>query len=211
MKNFHINSGLPNAVRTSHPSMRCMWYTSVLISTGICSYLVISSVLQYLDFEVITKVRVINEFESEFPRVLICNANEFTTNYSLNYLRDTRHLFSNYTLDQLDDPNFVAAHYKQALRYVTKFVDEEKMKLSHSLKETILKCQLDGKPCDYTEDFEWVYNDFHGNCFVFNSRKDKSLPLRYLKYPGKSHGLYVKMYVGNVRKEILIVHNLAIV
>ncbi len=42
--------GLPNAVRTTHPPMRCMWYTSVLVSTCVCSYLVILASFQYLGF-----------------------------------------------------------------------------------------------------------------------------------------------------------------
>ena len=67
---FFSKIGLPNAVRTSHVSMRCMWYISVLTSTCVCVFLVISSILQYLEFEVITKVRVINEFESELLRLV---------------------------------------------------------------------------------------------------------------------------------------------
>lgn len=188
---------MPNAVRTSQVSMRCMWYISVLTSTCVCVFLVISSILQYLEFEVITKVRVINEFESEFPRVLICNANEFSTSYALDFLRDKRHLFSNYTLNMLDDFNYVTFHNKQALRYTTKLNDEEKKKLSHSLNQTIIKCQLDGISCEIDEDFEWVFNDFHGNCFVYNSGKNKTRPLRHLSDSGKTHGLYIQMYVGN--------------
>ncbi len=151
----------------------------------------------------ITKVRIINEFESEFPRVLICNANEFTTLNGLDFLRDSSHLFSNYKPSDLDSSSYVVYHNKQALRYVTKaFSDEQKKNLSHSLEKTIIKCSIDGKPCDLSRDFEWVYNDFHGNCFVFNSGKNKSRALRRLSDSGKAHGLYIQMYVGMAHPDL---------
>ena len=191
--------GLPSAVRTQHTSIRVIWLASFLLCTSVCSYLTFTSMLDYFAHEVITQVRVVNEFESEFPRVLICNANEFTSEYALRFLTDSEHQFSNLNPTDLDSADFVVYHNKQALRYVSKaFTDSMKQRLAYSLNETLLSCRLGGIACD-SSDFVWVYNDFHGNCHVFNSGRDstgKKVAVKSIHEPGRSSGLQLELFVG---------------
>ena len=77
------------------------------------------------------------------------------------------------------------------------FNDTRKRLLSYSLNETLLSCRIDGEACD-ADDFEWVYNDFHGNCHVFNSGQGGRRALRRISESGKPHGLHLELYVGMV-------------
>ena len=106
LKELVLNStshGIPQSIRTRHTCIRVMWLVLFVISTGLCSFLIVQSVLQYFEFEVITKVRVINEVESEFPRITICNGDLFNTEYALEVLYDVKHLYSNLSLEATRD------------------------------------------------------------------------------------------------------------
>ena len=129
--------GLPNALRTTHLSMRIMWSMCFLVSTGACSYLIIKSILAFFEYEVITKVRVVNEFQSEFPRILICNLNQFTTVKAFEFLMDKPSLFAgNLSLDDEDD---LKERHKRAMHYASyAFDDSQKRELSFYLKDVLV-------------------------------------------------------------------------
>ena len=191
--------GLPSAVRTKHTSMRVMWLVCFFLSTCVCSYVILTSLFQYLEFAVITKVRVVNEFQSEFPRVLICNANEFTTDYALQFLMDPAHKFSRLSAERLDDSDYVSKHHAKAMEYISyNFSRAQKKSLGYSLEETLLSCKFGGAKCS-PNDFEWIYNEYNGNCFVFNSGRNMdgaAVPLKRVKDPGQFAGLQMEMFVG---------------
>jgi hypothetical protein len=129
--------GLPNALRTPHISMRVMWSLCFLVSMSVCSYLIIKSVLAFFEYEVITKVRVVNEFQSEFPRILICNLNQFTTLKALEFLMDKQVKFSeNLSLDKEED---LIRRHKRAMQYASYALnDSEKRGLSFNLKDVMV-------------------------------------------------------------------------
>ena len=58
---------LPNAIRNQHIPMKTMWFISFILSTALCSYLIIQTIMEYLEFDVITKVRIVGDTEAEFP------------------------------------------------------------------------------------------------------------------------------------------------
>ena len=129
--------GLPNALRTPHMSMRVMWLLCFVVSTGVCSYLIIKSFLAYLDYEVITKVRVVNEFQSEFPRILICNLNQFTTNKSLEFLSDKR--FNDNLNNSGDEDDLREKRHNRAMQYASYALNSsEKRALSFDIKDTLV-------------------------------------------------------------------------
>jgi hypothetical protein len=128
--------GLPNALRTPHMSMRVMWLLCFVVSTGVCSYLIIKSFLAYLDYEVITKVRVVNEFQSEFPRILICNLNQFTTNKSLEFLLDKRF---NDNLNNGGEDDLRERRHNRAMQYASYALNNsEKRALSFDIKDILV-------------------------------------------------------------------------
>ena len=95
--------GIPNAIRNTHLPMKIMWSISFILSTALCSCLIIQSIMQYLEFDVITKVRIVSETEAEFPRIAICNINPFQTQYAMSFYEKKRdmNLFEFYKMSIL--------------------------------------------------------------------------------------------------------------
>ena len=62
--------------------IRTIWGVCILTSIVLCFILVVSNVIDYFKFEVITKVQILPEIPATFPTVTLCNYNAFTNNYS---------------------------------------------------------------------------------------------------------------------------------
>jgi len=82
--------GYPNIFRTDKWLIKIMWFLFILLSTGFCFYMVTKSVMDYLNHDVVTKIRVFNEAPIEFPTITICNLNPFTTNASIEYINNMK-------------------------------------------------------------------------------------------------------------------------
>ena len=67
---------------TPNKLLKIILFTFVLTSSSMASYLVISSVMAYLDYGVITTSRTIYENYALFPKITFCNVNKFTTQYA---------------------------------------------------------------------------------------------------------------------------------
>jgi hypothetical protein len=176
--------------------LRSIWIISLIISAALCGYTIMKSINDYLSYEVMTKIREINEEKSIFPTVSICNRNIFTNRYGFEYLknysesRNLKDILSNPNLDTLRSNSFVRNAMSNFLNF-EKNVDERK-KLSYSLKEILISCTFNKKECD-ENDFDWFYHFTYGNCFKFipSSRHgDETL------IPGKTYGLSIEMYIG---------------
>ncbi len=53
--------GIPNMIKASHISFKIIWLTFFIISTGLGSYYVIDSLLDYLRFQTVANIKVIQE------------------------------------------------------------------------------------------------------------------------------------------------------
>ena len=166
--------GLPNIVRSERNLTKTLWLIFTLISASLCFYLVVQSVFDYLNFDVTTKIRYINEVPAMFPSVTVCNSNPFVTEYSASYLSyilvnssvfDTENnTFTNANLfESFDRALYVAQSYAKS-EY---FSDEQKKALGYSLSEMVISCKYGYFECDLSE-FVWFYDFIKGNCFTFN-------------------------------------------
>jgi glutaredoxin 2 len=172
--------GLPNAIRTQHLPIKTMWSISFILSTALCSYLIIQTIMEYLVFDVITKVRIVGETEAEFPRIAICNINPFQTQYAMSIYEKNKKM----TLFDF---------YKMSIL----LSNEDKKRLSYSINETLISCQFSSISCNW-KDFEWIYNIYIGACFVFNSGRNylgETVPIKKLKQAGRFAGLQLEMFV----------------
>ena len=75
--------GLPRIFRTKRKSIKIMWLFLFILFSIICIYMVYSTVINYLKYEVITKIDVIKELPAEFPAVTIINLRNPKCNASL--------------------------------------------------------------------------------------------------------------------------------
>jgi acid-sensing ion channel 5 len=172
--------GLPNALRNRHLPMKTMWSISFVLSTALCSVLIIQSIIQYLEFEVITKVRIVGETEAEFPRITICNLNRYHTEYARSLYEKNKNI-KPFEFDKMS--------YSLS--------NDEKKRLSYSINETLISCEFSTTRCDW-KDFEWIYNMFQGACLVFNSGRNylgETVPIKKLKQAGRFAGLQLEMFV----------------
>ena len=65
---FH---GIPNILNTKYKFLKFIWLIIILIFSSLCLYVAIGQIVAYLNFDIITKIRVINETPALFPAVSI--------------------------------------------------------------------------------------------------------------------------------------------
>jgi hypothetical protein len=61
--------GLPNIFRTERTSLKIMWFILFVAALSVGIYTVFNGIIGYLNYEVVTKIDVIDESKSEFPAV----------------------------------------------------------------------------------------------------------------------------------------------
>jgi len=72
-------------ILTPHLLIKAVLTVCVLCSTGLASYLVIQSIIEYFTYGVTTASRTIFETPTLFPKVTFCNVNKYTTEFAFNY------------------------------------------------------------------------------------------------------------------------------
>ena len=77
---------LPNVFTSRYMITVVTWLLVFAMSCGACIFLVVSAVLQYSEYKVITTVRYVTEQEAVVPTLTFCNINPFTSDYALNLL-----------------------------------------------------------------------------------------------------------------------------
>lgn len=119
--------------------------------------------MEYYSYGVSSMSRTFYETPTLFPKVTICNTNPLTTEYAYNKSR----LIGIYLVDEF-------------------FVNDEKKKLGHDLKDILLDCEFNRIKCDSSE-FTWYFDDNYGNCYTFNSGAKRDL--RQSIIAGPNYGL----------------------
>lgn len=69
--------GIPNIVDADKLVIKLMWLFFFLISVGGCAYFICNSVIDFLNFDVVTKIDVVHESASIFPAVSFCANSKF--------------------------------------------------------------------------------------------------------------------------------------
>ena len=60
-------------IETPYITLKVFILICILTVTGLSSYLVIGTFLDFFSYEVMTKTRTLSEIPAEFPKVTICN------------------------------------------------------------------------------------------------------------------------------------------
>ena len=69
------NEGIQSILKilfSDHIVLKLFWFFCVIVSTGLCSYLVLQSLFSYLAFEVNMATTNKLEVQSDFPKITIC-------------------------------------------------------------------------------------------------------------------------------------------
>ena len=146
--------GYPNLFRTERTSMRLVWLLSLLVAICLCCVMLVQSILQYVAFEVNTRVRVVRPTEGiRFPAISVCPASFLSTEGGFQFARDYFANQTNSTVDSLDDLRRLLPHNSiekglYVLRQTAFELDEAQQRtLSFAQDEILLKCMIRGLNC----------------------------------------------------------------
>lgn len=64
------------------------WILFILLALALCFTVVAKNITDYLQFEVTTKIRIIDKTEIEFPAISLCNLNPFITPSANAYIKN---------------------------------------------------------------------------------------------------------------------------
>lgn len=157
-----------------------MWFVFSMFSIGVCSYMIIQSIMQFFQFSVTSSVRLNSQNSMVFPVVSICNINPFTTHYALQFINE-----------HSIEPNW--------LLYISNgpiFNTSLKKSFGYNATDFIRHCRFNGVACDLSK-FEWYYRPDLGNCYKFNAGFDADGNVTDLNSIDRSvDGLYFEVFVG---------------
>lgn len=78
--------GWPSIFRVKRLKLKVMWFICFIIATGFCGFGVIKSILDFLDYDVVTKIRLVQEKPITYPAVTICNLNPLVTSKANSFI-----------------------------------------------------------------------------------------------------------------------------
>lgn len=75
--------GLPSIFRTHRVFFKIMWILLFLFSSGFCSYLISNIIIDYLSYNFVTSMNIVQENPAQFPTVTFCNLKRKDSVYNL--------------------------------------------------------------------------------------------------------------------------------
>ena len=87
MFHFHLN-----VFYSPHFILKIILLSFILLAYCLASYMTITLILNFLEYNVITTFRTVNETPTVFPKVTICNRNIFTTAFTEKYFNNIENL-----------------------------------------------------------------------------------------------------------------------
>jgi hypothetical protein len=195
--------------------LKIVWFIFFVVSIVACSYLIAESVNDYLEHEVTTKTRILNDKKVPFPRVTICFQHTFTTDFAYEFLKNA--ILKNNLSNIFDETVYNQLKYEE-LRNNTAYINliadfelnkanfsDSKIKsLSTTMHESLIGFNFNSIVNFYNaSDFFWMYKSQYGNCYAFNSGKNEKgdqVKIIDTTSPGKLNGLRIEMYVHVIEK-----------
>ena len=206
--------GLPNIFKAEHISIKLIWTVCFLVSVSACSYMIVLSINQYIEYDVVTKAQIITETKSTFPTISICQAHPLTTKYAEieveNVLKRIIIDFNISNLAGLEYIGYSLSASKLVLlnAYLNRFNKSYSVEnYGFSVKDTLLRCSYNEANCDFTN-FEWYFDVNNGNCFRFNSGLKE--PLKETNKAGPQNGLLVYFLLNETKNKFIFSEGLKI-
>ena len=183
--------GIPNIVRATYRPLKIMWIIFFLLATSVSIYLAISSIGNYLDYEVVTKISVVTQQPAEFPTITICNRNAIFSFIDKNT--------SDAIIENITNLPFINKQiYFQQLAF--NFSQVNNKSIGVPLRDFIIDCYFNQMVCDYENDFLETYYFFYGQCYIFNLGKNSTghnVGIKKVYDEGAYNGLRLKVFTGD--------------
>jgi len=143
--------------------LACFIWTLVLIgSSGFTFWSISKIILEYFNYEVISKTTMVYENPTKFPTITICDNNPFT---SIQAQMLFEAIIKKSNLSPSDPNIFRFAKMRASSRELN---DAERKRLGFDLQNKLKSCSFAGQECN-ANDFLWYWSFDYGNCWQFNS------------------------------------------
>ena len=147
----------------------------VLLLGSICTtfWIVSLSISNYLDYDVVSKIRNVYEMPPvEFPAVTICDFNAFTSHESENLFLHLANV-NNVSLKQTSDNIEILTRLAKMNASVrSQNYDSYRKSLGLFSLKNIASCYFNHEKCNLEQMFSWYYSFDYGNCLQFNAGRD---------------------------------------
>jgi hypothetical protein len=188
--------GLPRIILSKSYFLKIMWLTFMLASIGLCAFMIVKSVSQYLNFDVNTKISVINQAQMSFPAISICNLNPLITSFGSLYLRNYYETAYNLTIPVYDVlvEYFTNNTIENVNDYLLYFTYTPKFHLP--VNEFGYDAEKMLRGCEVANSFECgpfhrYYDPLYGNCFKFNGNTSHKYTINR-----SGEGFYIEVFAG---------------
>jgi len=145
---------------------------------------VILGIVDYLEFEVVTKIRIHVGKEIIFPLITLCDANPFTSRKSSNLLKSLQD--DSESNSPSNNHNKWTEYTSYAMNKAFSLSDEQKQELGFSLNQSLKSCLFYDMPC-MASDFTWKFSYRYGNCFQFDPHK----VVKHAYFSENMYGVYL--------------------
>lgn len=197
--------GIPHIFKRQNISLKIFWFICFNVSALICFFMISKTIVDYLQYETVSRTETIYEIPSEFPTVSICNLNPFQTNNSIEFVND---ILVRNNLDNMSSLFLGPLSYStiKKFRYFTisnaanpNITDATRKALGMQLEDMLLSCTFNLEPCNSSE-FQWYYDGIFGSCYIFNSGKNSNgyiVKNKFSQNAGPLNGLVLELFVGD--------------
>ena len=173
----------PKIYQYENKLVKMFWALLFCVMMCPTGFLVIKCLMDYLDYDVVSKILVVNEVPAKFPVVTICDSNPFTTRQAAHFLEET-------LLPALNGTGFTSDRIFYFAKFIlasAHFNDSFKQSLGLPFR-VFSSCKFNQQDCDLSRDFSRFYSFDYGNCFQFNSGLSHDPP-KTTSFPGEKYGL----------------------
>lgn len=201
--------GLPHIIKRENIFLKVFWLMCFLASASACGFMVYTAIDDYLSWDAVSKVEIIQQIPTPFPAVSICNINSFKDDnvsnaFIYNLLLENGLIALNLTFEQMysdwfRDRILVLKYFVGTNALSNKLNKTMKQMLGLTLEDMMMSCLYNLQPC-WVNDFEWYFDIFYGNCWKFNSGKNSSghqVPDKMSTKSGKINGLQLELLVSD--------------
>jgi hypothetical protein len=195
---------VPKIFRTDNLLIKAMWLLLTVVSVGGCSYIIFLIFADYLSYDVVTKIRVVDEAEPPFPTITICNKNAIVTEAGRELFNEIEPGFES-TLSSLqyeeNYKSFTANYRVLTILKTNNFTTDQKLSINYPRSSFIYSCQMNFFPCDY-DNFQWYFSPIYGMCYSYNTgyffnNTRKPVPsIETLSATSSIYGLQLSLYLG---------------
>ena len=172
---------LPGIYRSEYKFVKVILFIAWLAGAGATIYLLTLSVMDYLQYGVISQTSTIQERSMAFPVITVCRMDPFVTDESIAFLAYV--IQKNYPLGGTNTYNTTETELENVNNFVQNVDNFESVALFEAQRNNsrkllgfkreifIQSCNWDNKVCNVTSDFQHTWDFKRGNCYSFNQEK----------------------------------------